>query len=524
MGMLSKFNAATGYLGFDQCVRQVEAWASRTIPSLGCYNASTIAARSIQRVVEVALVPYLTLCAKHAEQGLPATPSENQHFECGGLIFDSGTGRVYPTLATKLRSLAEFGLHWLHVLKLFSFAALLRASNMPGSATLLFGVGAESIQGKDGDSQFIKYCRTGPIAPLTKATRLVIQSLAVIESSDKESVRYARFPLHKLVRLNPPNLFEYLHFLLCHIKYAAIYVGGMLHYPVICLLGRDFAYHAMVESLNDRQLIDAVVITNSSYSAQPLWMRNFPQRQFMTHMVWYAQNTIPFTFADNPVQAALPNNRHIVVDETWVWTHDYSEYLENLGVAGRFHVVGPILWRLPELIGLSRELSNEIVLMVFDVVPVTQKFAESIGIFRNYYNADNMQLFLHGVMRTKELLTKRLHKHVKVILKHKRAYYAQNDADYIALVEHLRSTGDIELAPYGENMYSLVNQADIVIAIPYSSPVHVAHVLKIPSVYFDPASELLPTHSHVEDISFAAGQSELFQVIHEHVSHIKEVH
>jgi polysaccharide biosynthesis PFTS motif protein len=197
--------------------------------------------------------------------------------------------------------------------------------------------------------------------------------------------------------------------------------------------------------------------------------------------------------------------------------------LRSLSVPGKIHVVGPILWYLPELVNVVDKSMDEVLIVAFDVTPVTDKFAEEIGFFGNYYSTENMQAFLHGIEHAKNVLENILERRVKVKLKHKRGYAAIHDPAYIALVEHLQSSGSIELVSHNENLYSLIESADMVVVVPYSSPALVADALGIPAVFFDPTGEVLPIFDSSEHIYFAAGKDALVQVICEHINLTKAI-
>jgi polysaccharide biosynthesis PFTS motif protein len=278
-------------------------------------------------------------------------------------------------------------------------------------------------------------------------------------------------------------------------------------------LGRDFAYHSIVEYLNHLKLIDAVVITNSNYSAQPLWMTDLFRRQFKTHMIWYAQNTKPMVYASDQLRADFPNYRHMRVDEHWVWTDGYAAYLKSLLVPGEIHVVGPILWHLPEPIESKIKSQELVTIVVFDVTPVRDEVAEGIGMIGNYYSAKNMNSFLDGVMNCKEHIERDIGKQVKVILKHKRGYNSGHSLEYIEHIEKLQATECIELVPFNANIFSLISDADIVVVVPYSSPAYVAHMLGVPSIFFDSSCGVFPVYDEEVDIWFASGEKELLHVV-----------
>jgi polysaccharide biosynthesis PFTS motif protein len=231
-------------------------------------------------------------------------------------------------------------------------------------------------------------------------------------------------------------------------------------------------------------------------------------------MVWYSQNTIPLVYASDPIKANIPNYRHMRIDVSWVWTEAYAAYLRTLSIPGDIHVVGPILWHLPPAHAVSKAVSDDIVFVMFDVTPVRDAVAESIGLFGNYYSAAIMTQFVEetlSVCRELEVLTAR---RVRLSLKHKRSYNTRlHDPRYIERISRLTASGGgIELISFETNMYSLLANSDLAIVVPYSSPAYVASSSGAPAVYFDPTKTLLPTFDPAPLVTFATGREELLRV------------
>lgn len=480
-----------------------------TVPAMLGYRTHAIERRIAQRVADLGLFPFVRECARHHALGQDILAPGNQLVRFAGMSVDLQSGRTQIGFLLLLHSVGEFFAHWLHVAAQAMVASLQRKGRK-GAATLLFGVGGESLKAEGSDARFVEYCERGPIVPLSCAPRLIVQSTLYIRPVQPDRFEYVRFPLFALMRQNAPGLAGFLGFSVCHLHALGAYLFAVVRCPLISVLGRDFAYHAMLVYLDRAKLIDSIVITNSNYSAQPLWM-DLPKKRFQAHMVWYSQNTIPLVYADDPAKSDVPNYRHMRVDVSWVWTAEYADYLRSLGVPGEIHVVGPILWQLPPAIDVRRR-RDQLTLMIFDVTPVRDEVAERIGLFRNYYNASNMIGFLRGVVKVKDELEQRSGKKVQVLLKHKRGFNPGHDLDYINLVEELLSTEQIELISFDANIYFTILQADLVVVVPYSSPVYVADSLGVPSVFFDAVSELVPIYDKGLHIGFASGTDELLHV------------
>jgi polysaccharide biosynthesis PFTS motif protein len=197
-------------------------------------------------------------------------------------------------------------------------------------------------------------------------------------------VSYAKYPLRDLLYSSQIPFKSRLAALLSHLMLAPRVLLDTVRAPVATIAAPDCAYAALTKHLDRCGLIENIVITNSLYMSQPLWMCALPDRRFRAHMVWYSQNTVPVVYATDNERSNIPNYRHMRLDEHWVWTEQYAKQLRDLGSDATLHTVGPILWYLPEA-GSHKGTVPTVV--VFDVSPVTEGFARQIGLVKNYYAA-----------------------------------------------------------------------------------------------------------------------------------------
>lgn len=511
------FHTAQGYVEFEKVIVRAEAWAETSAPSVLGYSGRILSRRLVQRVVEIGLVSFVQACARCVERGVPL-PSEARTARISGLTVEMESGCTRPDPLLVVRSVTEFFVHWLHVAGMAMLGMLIQG-NRKGAATLLFGVGRESLVYGEDDARFVQFCRCGPIAPLAGATRCIVQATSETRSVQPDHFEYVRFPLFSLLRENALSLIDFLQFVLWHLQAVGAYVSAVVRFPLACIVGRDFAYHAMVRHLDRKQLIENIVITNSNYSAQPLWMSHLPEKRFLVHMVWYSQNTVPLVNAADPITANIPNYRHVRVDASWVWTDAYAVYLRALSIPGDIHVVGPILWYLPPAHTSTKAASHDIALVAFDVTPVKDAVAEAIGLFDNYYSTAIMTRFVEETVSVCSELEQQTGRRVRLSLKHKRSYNAKtHDPRYIDLIGRLAAQGVVELVPFETNMYELLEKSDVAVVVPYSSPAYVASAVGVRAVYFDPTAELLPTFDPAPHVTFAAGRAELLRVALDAVS------
>jgi len=499
-----RLDPAQAYVAFEALIGKVRPGIALTTSSLCGYRRHAVEGRLVQRIVELSTNPYIDAASvTHARSG--RLPSVDGEMRLGGLRFHCD--RVSVTPSTWLRGAIDFCGQWIRALwALLNSVGISRGG--PRIATILMGIGTGDVASRGSDARFVEFCRSGPLEPLRGAPHTVVQYTSPLTSTCPDRLSYARHPLLALVRANPPRGLDWLRALGLHFRVAAIFLTVCVLRPLTCLLARDMAMHAVAADLNRRGALHAVVLTNSLFQTQALWMRALPERRFSTHMAWYSQNVRPFVFRSGGVRADLPHYRYLDVDVHWVWTDAYAAFLRSLGSNADIRVVGPILWYLPEP---SKVAPTNLAVAIFDVTPVREQFARKIGLPKNYYATANMIEFLEQATAVTERVAKRLGSDIDIVLKHKRGYGDIHDLRYIRFVDRLEADGKIRLVPPDTNLYSLIAASSAIVVIPYSSPAYVASTLEIPAIYFDATEVIEDTHEPAPFVEFAAGEAGLFE-------------
>jgi hypothetical protein len=501
----SRIHSGRAHSFLDAVARASERWLQERLSGA---TTPQLAPRLIQRIVEVTLADFVEQCSLRHERGLQPFPAD-MSISVGGLTLDGRTGKVGIAPLLLLKAVGAFFLHSAHVMEAFMRGILRTRDSARGDATLVFGVGAEDLQAGGDDARFLEYCRGGPIDPLRRARRLVIQSVSPIVSSRQADVEYHRFPLQALVAGNRVSAGGLIEFLRAWVASAARYMYAVIRCPASALLGRDFAYQPMAEWLNRRTLIESVVFTSSNYTAQPLWMRHFPGRTYRTHMVWYSQNTLPFVYVFDPVAVPLPVHRHLSFDETWVWTEGFAGFLRSLGIGARINVIGPILFYLPGKV-IQRRAAGRPRIAVFDVMTMVPSLARKIWLRYNYYSVEHTTRFLGDIVAARDAIRSESGKAATIVLKHKRPQASIHEPRYLDYVGRLsRSAVDFEMVPESSDLYGLIAGCDFIVVVPWSSPAYVAQSIGVPAIYYDPSGELLPTFDQLPGIEFASGPEAL---------------
>ena len=140
---------------------------------------------------------------------------------------------------------------------------------------------------------------------------------------------------------------------------------------------------------------------------------------------------------------------------------------------------------------------------VFDITPLTDEAAASLGLLGNYYSAENMIAFLDGIEEAMGQAGLRL----PVVLKPKRTLVAaKSDPRYLK-----RLDGDAsirQLAP-ATSVYGVVAKSAAVIVYPFTTVAYVAEHLGVPAIYFDPTGRREALYEHGRHIRYASGTAQL---------------
>jgi hypothetical protein len=470
---------------FNQEVDNCWNWLRNRLPAACGYSSEILLDRLVQLIAEIGHGPYAQAVLRRAQAGENPFPESGTQIDCNRFYIEVITGRIKLPLWKWLANQWEFLMHWG-----YCFIAILAPSfKMPaiGRTTLVFGVGDESIFAGGNDERFRQFCRSGPVAPLREGNNVLLQSTAKYPASTESTFSYARNPLIAQLRSVRLGLLGRFQLAVELVSLLFAYAVVSLRCPWISLIGKELPYGRISWGLDRRGVIEAIVITCSAYTNQPIWLRGLKTAK--VHMVWYAQNWRPLAYSFDSLVVDLPQLRWIRADVHWVWTHAFARYLRLLGCNNAIEVVGPIVWQMPELRGGQLDALE---LVIFDTPAFTDEaiLSES-GEICNYYRYENLNAFLSDVVSLRAELERIFHLPVVFKLKAKRSWRPSYDSRYFEHVERLDSLGEIELQPQDINIYECISSSRVVIAYPFSSVGYIAEALGKPAVYYDPSATVI---------------------------------
>lgn len=397
----------------------------------------------------------------------------------------------------QLRCFAEFSYEWL-----LNLMAILHIGkqNLQAS-TLVYGIGKESIFSEGSDNRFIQFLSNNKISPLSDFNYLIVQSAAdAVSTSDK--VFYAANPLRYLIANAQISTRSRLKTLLKHLMLPFNLIICFFSFRMSVLIFRDFSYMAITDCLFENSLIKEVCITNSNYADQPLWMRRLQYHKILLHKIHYSQNNRQIITKGNPTEIANPCLKLLVADIHWVWSDDYADFIHCLYPDKKVCVVGPIMfYNYKTEISTKSKLDQTYNICLFDVTPIYDSVAHSIGIYENYYGVEILNKFLLDIVLAKNTLESRYKVKIKLKLKHKRGFNKNHHPNYIQLCNDLYAKNEIIAVNYEENIFQMIEKSDLTISIPYTSTAQIGCLFHTEALYYDPTAEVLLHPGHNKNIS-----------------------
>lgn len=456
------------------------------------YEPTAIISRIKQRYAALTLFKFTKYSADMYRR-IGRFPSDEEEIILDGISIDANsTIKIFPKRF--IIFIFEFLAHWF--VNLFTIVLAFRLRRKYNPVTLLFGVGAESLIVNGSDKRFLVFCELGPITPLANTHHLLIQSRTHITSSQPEKVKFGPHPLLMALLISGLGARGWLFALRLHVQVAVSWARAVRMSSCLVLLGRDVAYHAAAYALNQQGSIKDIFMTNSNSSSQPLWFWALPNRRYKTHLVWYSQNSYPITYSGDLKAYTFPQFYYIRADFQWVWTEGFRDYLAGICPRCSYKVVGSIVWHL--ISGEPRVRGNLKSIYVFDVTPINELAEQDFGLIRNFYSEDNVIAFIDDIVTVVKALSIESGVQTEIVLKHKRSHQSIHSLKYLRKIDNLVDLGLIKLIEPSANLYDLILSSDLVIAIPYSSPVYIGSELGKKAFWYDPTSTLEWKHKNLE--------------------------
>ncbi|MCK5179905.1 MAG: hypothetical protein KAR32_10275, partial [Candidatus Omnitrophica bacterium] len=188
--------------------------------------------------------------------------------------------------------------------------------------------------------------------------------------------------------------------------------------------------------------------------------------------------------------------QNLLAEYSCVWSEEMREWLINSGYEKRkIHVVGPQMFASVELNSeTNKNISDTIKIGLFDITPAKKEVYIKWGKGEDVINADYMLNFRKQVF---EVVKKVFGDNFIILLKLKRSVDANNKI----LVSNWEETVKEALPEFDahsqhrnpdSNPWKVIDEADIIISMPFTSLSEAGFVMGKPAAYFDPTKLILP--------------------------------
>jgi len=222
-----------------------------------------------------------------------------------------------------------------------------------------------------------------------------------------------------------------------------------------------------------------LITTLSSGLKLPICFREEYAKQTHRIMLWYSNNSFQITNRHATVKTQHPlANFSKEIDLNLVWSSSQKRELESLDL-GACQIIGPIHFQKHYDLSVAKEKqSKELRVAFFDVIPIQHL---QLG---NFYSSKACR---NNLLSTVELLStvcRSENMNLTFVLKPKREYKLKyHDRAYIELCTSLAETKKIIVEEAQVNLYSFLSGVDLVLGVPFTSPVQLAHHLGIKAAY-----------------------------------------
>lgn len=493
------------YASYDEIIKCVERWIFSKSPEIPGCDILEVRSRLIQRIIELSSKEYIDQKVSTIEKKNLADASKFLVVNGNGIQVSCFDGTVTISMVRWIYQTIKFFSVWIRLLTLLVAAVLQRCPKKSNAATILME-GSYSFE--DRDESFTQFCRRGPIEILFSTKRLIVCASRISKSNSNDTVSYAIDPLayHISKNLSRKHRFSLL---LQHLTVPLVFFRSVASSYLNVLISTEIAYVPIVRWLDQKLLIEAVVITTSHFLSQALWMRALTNKRFSLHMIWYSQNIVPKVYRADTVRSDLPQLRHIRADTHWVWTPGFRDYLIQRVLRSEVKVVGPILWYLQDSVMQTNIPSAQIVL--FDIIPIFEE-KNPLGAVRNYYTLATIKSFVVDTLEICDELSLHTGRSIEVVVKQKRKLLkgGPQDTRYLSFLKDLVATrNNFNVISEDINLFKLLAKCEVSLSVPYTSTAYVSAALGRPAIYYDPTRELTPQYELNEFVQFASGREEL---------------
>ena len=274
----------------------------------------------------------------------------------------------------------------------------------------------------------------------------------------------------------------------------------------LTMVFKEFIFDQIVYSAMDPAKTEKLITTQSNIAYQPLIFEyeNFNSKRIM---IWYSSNSIPVQYKKVNLERFEINPavyKNMRIDVHWVWTREHKNYLSNL-TQSEILVKQSLMFYTAER-SISAHKKYDV--LIFDVTPFNNPSISKNSI----YTTKEMINFISEIIVCVNMLNYKHKKNYSIHLKHKRTATKNHSSSYLKFIDRKLKNSEINVIDSHQNLYDLINDSELVVGFPFTSPVVIGQELNKPSIFYC-SSELLPNAHKSSKPSFIQDQTLLYSYI-----------
>ena len=263
--------------------------------------------------------------------------------------------------------------------------------------------------------------------------------------------------------------------------------------PLLLDIAEDFAFDKLLTVLRERGWHVHFLITNGDTYRQPIWQ----WRVVNTNLSQTHYSVVPLlnVHADDPLPDKAIQEAVTVVSarcRQYAWSEiDRRIFIEDLGFETVQNVGVPYYLQVKSVSGTSKQKRGKRIILFDSIAYDLNKRAELWGYTFQYHCAENMISFVRDVSAATAQIMVSSGLPMNMVLKRKRATRSGQSDSYQDFLDRPEQCG-VEITVLIDDLEfgKLLQEADLVVAFPFSSAGFATANQNIPTIFYDPAGEL----------------------------------
>jgi hypothetical protein len=291
----------------------------------------------VQKIIELGISEFLT------DSNFNTLMTKNKVKTKNFMISrDGGFESISNVLVIK--SVIKFILLWTSLFLYYFILFIFVKNNKPREKIIIFGAEHLDFNKNDVKKNFINFIKKHIT---TKSNYDVVISSSSYKTLIFENFFFRRYP-HSFIFNSGLKFKEFIKIQSIHSRYLFTYFSNVINDRRSAILAKDFAIISIFDYANQKKLIKSIVFTNTNMNYQPLWSSNYINKNFLSSMFWYSENSCPVVSDVNNNKKYFnkhhPHLKLLNIDNHFVWTKFFAKTLYQFTSIKNCKVIGPILW------------------------------------------------------------------------------------------------------------------------------------------------------------------------------------